>query len=298
MNFPIPTIEQIQSKLQLSEAPEHIGTGGFKAVYKIKNEAGQFEALKAVHIPAIRTGEESLFRNQLIARAKREIAALAECSFPSIVKLGTFKAQMLTIGSSDYLTYSEELLPGTSLVEWLIQKHTATLEELKALMLMLTKLIDSLAKLNYIHRDIKPENIMYTGNQDRPFVILDMGIAYKMQGTDLTQGPRGPGTTRYMAPELFNPNYKDALDYRCDLYSAGLTTYVLASQTHPFAPAPEMEYATMYRIMNVRPQPLSFYRPDLPPQFCQIIDRCIRKKPALRYNNLEALQEELRKVTL
>jgi serine/threonine-protein kinase len=86
------------------------------------------------------------------------------------------------------------------------------------------------------------------------------------------------------------------MDFRCDLYAAGLTLYVLASGTHPFAPRPEHQYATVYRIMNTIPLPLTTLRGDLPAKFCAMIDRCIRKKPALRYARIELVEDELREV--
>jgi serine/threonine-protein kinase len=86
------------------------------------------------------------------------------------------------------------------------------------------------------------------------------------------------------------------MDFRCDLYSSGLSIYELASGFHPFAPRPENDYATVYRIMNEKPDPLAVRRPDLPLRFCRIIDRCIKKNPALRYSRIDLLRQELQEV--
>lgn len=160
-------------------------------------------------------------------------------------------------------------------------------------MLTLVDLIQHLSSRGYLHRDIKPDNIIETGQADRRFVPLDMGIAYKMHGTELTQGSGPPGTLRYMAPELLRPDYKDNMDFRSDLYSTALTIYVLASGTHPFAPKPEVQAMTVYRIMNITPAPLESQRSDLPLGFCRLIDQCIRKRPALRQGNLDSLKNLL-----
>ena len=58
-------------------------------------------------------------------------------------------------------------------------------------------------------------------------------------------------------------------------------------------PQPQNDYATMYRIFHVQPDKLEILRPDLPLKFCRIVDRCIRKKPALRYARLGLLRKEL-----
>ncbi len=296
MNFPIPSPDGVQSALGLLETPEYVAAGGFKVVYKMKTDDG-FEAIKAVHVPPKDEEDDDTMRAQLIARAEREIEALGHCASPSLVKLGSLLPQLLKIEGYDYLVYGEEFLTGTSLDSWLTIKKVPSYEELQTILKLLIDLIRTLSGAGFLHRDIKPANIMATGLEDRPYVVLDLGIAFKMHGTELTQGGSPPGTVRYMAPELLNPGYKDNMDFRCDLYAAGLTVYVLASGCHPFAQRPEHEYATIYRILNERPHPLSDLRPDLPPAFCAIIDRCIRKKPALRYAKIDLVEKALQEVT-
>lgn len=296
MNIPIPEEEQFRLALGLISTPTFIATGGFKAVFKVSFADGGEEALKAVYLPKVRqdSDESLLYREQLLARTKREITALRKCDFPAIVKLGRIDPVHKNISGNDFLVYSEEFLPGSSLISWLKSNDAASFLDLHSVMITLVELIENLNKLGYLHRDIKPENIIETGIPSRRFVALDMGIAYKSQGTDLTQNAGPPGTLRYMAPELLQPDYKDNMDFRCDLYSAALTVYVLAAKTHPFAPQPESPYATVYRIMKTTPTSLQKIRPDLPEGFCRIIDRCIRKRPALRYGNIAMIKNELK----
>jgi len=290
--FPIPSPEGIQAALSLPKAPVHIGTGGFKAVYRIEMPSAP-EAIKAIYVPPSGNEENDATRAQLVARAEREIEALGACVCPALVKLGSLSPKLHTVEGHDYLIYGEELLPGSPLTEWLGRDPRPSLDDLATVFTALLDLIRELSGSGYLHRDIKPANIMETGLPDRPFVVLDLGIAFKMHGTALTQGGGPPGTLLFMAPELLRPNYKDAMDFRCDLYAAGLTIYVLASGIHPFARRQEHEYSTALRIVLDRPTPLREIRTDLPPAFCSIIDRCIRKKPALRYSRIELVKNEL-----
>lgn len=112
MPFPIPSERLIKDSLNLPSDPVHVATGGFKAVYRFDWPNGGPEAIKAVYIPPGRTDEEMLQREQLIARAKREIEALSACPHPAIVKLGHIQAELFAIGAHDYLIYGEEFLPG------------------------------------------------------------------------------------------------------------------------------------------------------------------------------------------
>jgi serine/threonine protein kinase len=295
MPFPVPSPEGVQSALALAEPPAHIGTGGFKAVYRMDTPSGP-EAIKAVYVPPTGGEDEDAIRAQLIARAEREIDALGRCESPCLVKLGSLPPQLYSIEGHDYLVYGEEFLPGESLDGWIGRDPKPSYNQLLTVFQSLIDLIRTLSGTGFVHRDIKPANVMDTGLRERPYVVLDLGIAFKMHGTELTQGGGPPRTLLYTAPELLKPNYKDAMDFRCDLYAAGLTVYVLAAGHHPFAQDPEHEYATAYRIMVQRPPALVELRSDLPPAFCAIIDRCIRKRQALRYARIDLVEDALREV--
>ena len=295
MPFPVPSVEGIQAALSLPKTPAHVGTGGFKAVYRAETTSGP-EAIKAVYVPPAGGEDEDAMRDQLIARAEREIDALGRCESPCLVRLGSLSPQMHSIEAHDYLIYSEEFLPGESLNGWIDRDPRPSYDQLLLVFRSLIDLIRALSGSGFVHRDIKPDNVMNTGLKERPYVVLDLGIAFKMLGTELTQGGVPPRTLLYTAPELLKPNYKDAMDFRCDLYAAGLTVYVLATGHHPFAQDPEHEYATAYRIMVQRPRPLVELRPDLPPIFCAIVDRCIRKRQALRYAGIDLVEEALQEV--
>ena len=308
MGFPVPSVEKIQKALNLSESPAFVSKGGFKAVYKAKLYNGYEEAIKAVFISPSEdysdqtdrnsdiSEQDALLKKQLTARAFREIEALSQKPSSYLVHLGSIAPKIHCLDGCDYLIYSEEFLSGDPLSKWLEERYRPSFEEVRLIFVTLVKLIRDLVSIGYLHRDIKPDNIMNTGNSERPFVLLDLGIAYKMHATELTQGGSPPGTLRYMAPELLKPDYKEHMGFRSDLYAAALTVYVLASGKHPFAPRPESMYATAYRILNSAPDPLTSLRPDFPTEFCSIIDRCIRKRPALRYGNLEQLESDLGRI--
>ncbi len=290
--IPKPDETELSALLPEMVSLEYRATGGFKVVFRGVTRDGVEEAVKAIYIPEEKEGFEPEQIAQLVARAQREIEALALCTSPVIVKLGRIAPKRVELSTGAYLLYSEEFLSGSPLSDFVGKLHP-DLGTLYEVCLFLLAVLEEMTRIEHLHRDIKPANIMVTGIPKRPYVILDMGIAYKMQGTQITQGGGPPGTLRYMAPELFSPMYKDLMDFRCDVYSAGVTLYEYASGMNPFAPQPESPYVTQYRILKEKPQPLESLRPDLPPHFCRIVDRCIKKNPALRYSRLDLLREEL-----
>tara|TARA_R110002124_G_C8950160_1_gene513273 strand:- start:2269 stop:2511 length:243 start_codon:yes stop_codon:yes gene_type:complete len=80
--------------------------------------------------------------------------------------------------------------------------------------------------MNIVHRDIKPLNIIKTGKKGREFVLIDLGIAFYLSGTNFTRDSnKVPGSAPYLAPEFFKPNFRERMDFRSDLYNVGLTIY-------------------------------------------------------------------------
>ena len=164
--------------------------------------------------------------------------------------------------------------------------------ELRLLFATLLKAIRELWGYGYIHRDIKPKNVMKLNNPDRQFVLLDLGIAYSVQETGLTANPgqRMPlATYRYLAPEMMSLNFRETIDYRCDLYTAALTVFEYGAQQHPLAQSKDDMMRTISRALHQPAESLSRLRSDLSADFCQLIDQMLKKKPALRPANLNLL---------
>jgi serine/threonine-protein kinase len=294
MRIPIPDIDQLKQQLGTITDLSYLDKGGFKVVFRGVDKSNRVEAIKAIYIPTEADGYAPEDIEEQAARANREIAALRLCAAPCIVRLGSIEPRLVTVSAGNYLVYSEELLPGRKLSSLINDVPRPSYKVLEGLFEFFIDVLDEMIRIDHLHRDIKPDNVFVTGIPERPYVILDMGIAFKMKGTQLTRRDTPPGTLRYMAPELLSPDYKDNMDFRCDLYSAGLSMYEVASGVHPFAPRPEESFATIYRIMKVKPISLEVLRPDLPVRFCGIVDRCFKKNPALRYSRLTLLKNDLK----
>jgi len=291
----LPAVEQLQESLKgKMENLSYVDQGSYKAVYKGYVQERP-EAIKVVYIPADIDEED---RIGLIGRVKREIEALDKCKSPEFVQLGSLPPESININGIDYIVYSEEYLDGENLRSKLSENYKPDLSELVQLTETLLRAIKLLKENDLIHRDIKPGNSIKLKNPERPFVILDLGIAFKIHGTALTRNSMfRPGTLPYMAPEMFNPRFRESLDYRSDMYSAGITIYEYASGVHPIRKRDDDTYTTMYRIIKSKPQPLSTLRPDLPSGFCKIVDQLIKKLPALRPASIEMLLKKVKELS-
>ena len=283
-----PKIKDVEAAAPEASNIHEIGTGAFKVVYRA-NINGNDEALKIAQIP----GDTPEAKQENIARIHREIKTLQECRCPHLVKLGTVAPREVTISGDDFILYSEEFIPGNSLREIIKLGSLPPIEQLVEIGLGVLDAVNELSKFGIVHRDIKPENLMMTSIPGRKCILLDLGIAFKMGGTLLTGNAFFiPGTIYYIAPEMLEPGFRNNLDSRADIYTIGLTIYEFASGKNPFMNQGDNN-TTLFRIQTTTPVSLEILRPDLPKEFCKLIDQMIKKIPALRPANISRLMKKM-----
>lgn len=292
MAFTAPTVEQIQAQFQQVQSVEFLQKGGFKAVYRARI-AGKPEALKLVNIPNLE-GEEFAeeFRLECLKRITREVQVLGRCQTPFLVKLGSLPPTGVRFASQEFVAYTEEYLDGDDLKKLIERRVRPDENEVRTLLVCLLKAIRELWSMGIIHRDIKPGNVIKLNQSDRPCVLLDLGIAYSIVDTPLTFGAEHrppPGTFRYLAPEMLQPNFRVALDFRSDVYTIGLTVFEYAAGQHPLAESRDDLVTTLSRILRERPKPLGQFRPEFSPVLLRTVDQMLKKWPALRPANLEEM---------
>src|SRR5438105_13484138 len=151
-----------------------------------------------------------------------------------------------------------------------------------------------------IHRDIKSGNVMVTDSGQ--VKILDFGLAKLLDEheastsgihqTELTEVGVPYGTATYAAPEQARG---DKVDTRADVFSTGVLLYEMLTGTWPFRgkSAIDVRHAVIYD----QPQTLAEMRPGATPaRLQQILDRAMQKEPRDRYQNIDELRDDLRKV--
>ena len=269
-----------------------IGHGGFKTVFK-GTVQGNAEVLKVIGIPAPddpNDDDQVRFQEECVARVQREVEILSRCQSTFMVKLASVVLAEHQINGFTYSIYSEEFLDGPDL--WALFKAKGPKPdeaEAKRLMRCLLEAIKEIWSMRFIHRDIKPANVIKLNDPDRPFVLIDLGIAFGLLETGLTLQGVVPCTNRYLAPEMANPNFRSSLDYRTDLYTTALTVYEYSAGKHPIAEDSDDDMRTISRALHQAAKPLQDARPDFSPDFCTLIDQLLKKKPSLRPANLDWL---------
>jgi serine/threonine protein kinase/formylglycine-generating enzyme required for sulfatase activity len=96
------------------------------------------------------------------------------------------------------------------------------------------------------------------------------------------------GTPHYMAPELWRG---EPASRASDVYALGVLLYALCSGRPPHDAASMVDFVEL--VQEGAPHPLGERVPDVDRRFAEIIERCIRADPALRYGSGEELREAL-----
>ena len=135
--------------------------------------------------------------------------------------------------------------------------------------------LSAIHRAGVIHRDLKPANIMFRG--DDSLALADFGISKKLDSEEnLTTLGQIMGTPHYMSPEQGEGL---SIDYRTDLYSAGIMLYELLTKEKPFtAPSPA---ALIYKHVNEDIPRL----PEELNRFQEIVDKLLAKEPDERYSS-------------
>jgi serine/threonine-protein kinase len=137
-----------------------------------------------------------------------------------------------------------------------------------------------------VHRDIKPSNLFLARRDDGTDVvkILDFGVAKTAGGTRLTSSQALLGTPMYMSPE--QARAASSVDARSDVWSLGALLYELVEGRPPFEADSVAEICV--RVATEAPAPMR-----RAPELQCVVDRCLTKDPAGRYQNVFELAVEL-----
>ena len=197
----IPEAAYLETIIPEAKEIIYIESGGFKAVYKaIINH--KTEALKVIFIPNEEDQPEA--HSEIQERIKREIESLGDCDSPYIVKLGSLAPRNISIGDNNYIVYSEEYLNGLTIRKRIREGHSSDFAESRLLSICLLEVIKELKRNNIVHRDIKPGNVIILDAEGRPFVALDLGVAYKLNSTAITINPEmRQGTLPYCTGDVW-----------------------------------------------------------------------------------------------
>ncbi|NOY68238.1 MAG: protein kinase [Deltaproteobacteria bacterium] len=222
---------------------------------------------------------------ELKKRFHREAQLYANLRHPNIIHIYDFGTEEIF----DYMVFP--FIDGENLQEKL--KTEVRLDEAECLNIIISvaKALAYASENNVIHRDVKPSNIMIENNGN--VLIADFGISKDLKDIDITLPGTVLGSPKYMSPEQI---LGDHVDSTSDQYSLGLIFYEMMAGEFPFKGTTPS--ALFYSHVNENPDWSSENAARVNPAFRQIINKLIAKAPADRYENFNALIEDLTRIQL
>jgi Tol biopolymer transport system component/predicted Ser/Thr protein kinase len=285
----------VESTISHYKILKKIGQGGMGEVYLAEDTRLQRKVAVKVLPAAATSNPEGL------ARFEREAQTAAALNHPNIATIYDVGSEARPDGSHINFIV-QEYLEGQTLQELL--KH-GRLPLPKALSLAI-EIAQGLAAINaagIVHRDLKPGNIFITTAGH--LKILDFGLAKLIQPARTEPGEENSptltfsvtgivagqviGTPGYMAPEQFG---NSEVDQRADIFAFGTVLYEMLSGRHPFEG--KSIHSTIHRILNEAPLPFDQPAPNLPIRLQWILEKCLQKDPAARYQHSSDLLVDLR----
>jgi hypothetical protein len=263
-----------------------LGAGGMGEVYRARDPRLRREvAIKVLHGSVEITPEH-------VQRLEREARAAGSLNHPNIVAV----YDVGTDGQTPYVV--SELLEGESLRAKLLY---GPLPYRKAVEfgLQLAQALGAAHEKGIVHRDVKPGNVFITS--DGRVKLLDFGLvkvrdsmSRRSEDTtaDETEAGGMHGTVGYMSPEQA---LGEPVDHRTDIFALGVVLYEMLSGVPAFKRGSVIE--TTRAVLKEDPIDLAERNPSIPSATAALVQRCLEKDRAARYQSARDLAFHLRQLT-
>jgi serine/threonine protein phosphatase PrpC len=148
------------------------------------------------------------------------------------------------------------------------------LEEGRNIALKLARAVAALHRAGIIHRDIKPDNVILESGGS--LKLIDLGVV-RVPGLEEFPPENIPGTTAYMAPEMFAG---EPGNEATDIYALGVTMFRAFTGEFPYG---NLDATSPPR--RDRPKDFSKLRSDLPAWLQTALARAIAVDPGQRFHD-------------
>jgi TolB-like protein/Tfp pilus assembly protein PilF len=261
-----------------------IGEGGMGEVYRARDTRLDRElALKV--LPASVAGDQTA-RERLL----REARIASRLNHPNICVVHD-------VGEVDGRVYvAMELLAGQPL-DALIRQGGLPVEQAVRYATQVADALSHAHAQGVVHRDLKSANIVVS--PDGRAKILDFGLAVRHGAlldeathstTALESSSAASGTLPYMSPEVLCGRPADA---RSDIWALGVVFYEMLQGRRPFSGATGFELTSA-----ILRDPVPVLSRPVPAGLSAIVERCLAKDPAHRYQQASELRAALESASL
>ncbi len=259
------------------EIIEELGEGGMGKVFRVEDKKIHEEIALKVLSPEIVADKITItrFRNEL--KLARKIAHKNVC------RMYDFNEEKTT----HYI--SMEYVPGEDLKSMIRMTKQLSVGTAISTVKQICEGLAEAHSLGVVHRDLKPSNIMI--DKDGNVRIMDFGIARSLEVKGITGAGVMIGTPEYMSPEQVEGK---ETDQRSDIYSLGVILYEMITGRLPFEGDTPLNIALKHKTEE--PLEPRKFNAQIPENLSRVILRCMEKDREKRYQRVEELLSELRKI--
>ncbi|MBN2490414.1 MAG: tetratricopeptide repeat protein [Planctomycetes bacterium] len=268
-----------------------IGEGGMAIVYLAEQRSiGRRVALKVLHRGRLSAG--------FVERFRREGKAIGRLEHPHVVKVHS-------IGEDHGVPYlAMEYIAGDSLERSLHRPDgeephlphapgdRSPMESVCRIAREVALALDHAHRHGIVHRDVKPGNILL--DEDGHAHLTDFGLAQERGKASITMTGDMVGTPHYLSPEQVAAKRID-VDHRTDIYSLGVTLYVMLTGRPPFTG--ETLEQILRQIALKEPTPPRKLNPRIPRDLETICLHAMEKDPDARYASAAQMAADLQAVS-
>jgi len=244
-----------------------LGKGAMGVVYKAHDpDIERTVAIKTIRRELVEDDDRA---GMVMARFKNEARAAGRLSHPGIVAVYDYGE------AADIAFIAMEYVEGNSLRTYFSRDMRFEERDVVSLMAQLLEALQHAHEQGVWHRDVKPANIIIMNNGK--LKVADFGIA-RIDSSALTQTGAVMGSPGYMAPEQYKG---DAVDWRADIFAAGVMLYQLLTGTRPFTGTAEQ---LVYKVCYETPPAPSALAPDRDlERYDPVVAKALGKVPEDRY---------------
>ena len=256
---------QVGQVLDKYELLERVGQGGMAVVYRaIDRTLKRVVAVKVLH-------KHLADYQEARDRFEREAQAVAKLRHENILEIFDYAAQA---DAEAYIV--TEFIDGQTLKQVVTDRPIAFPEIGAMLVLQVGRALAHAHAGGILHRDVKPENIMI--RSDGVVKLMDFGISHMVDLERLTVTGQLLGSPAYMAPEHVEGR---PLDFRTDVFAAGIVLYQLTVGRLPFEG--KNPHEVLKRIAECRFIDPRTANPRIGNRLGRIILRAMAREPADRF---------------
>lgn len=191
--------------------------------------------------------------------------------------------------TGEELVLELELLKGTDLFQHVSSR--GTLDEVEAAQIMkdLLKCLDVMDQIGIAHRDIKPANLLMCDDNcgsGCKIKMADFGMASFVGVDNLVRGRCG--TPGFVAPEILRTAVNSGYGNKVDMFSAGVTMYVMLAGYEPFYGESDAELISANRDAKVDFPKADWHKISVEGR--DLIEKMLIDDPSARISPAEALR--------